>query len=180
MSLKILSVSSKIPQYNEVLRLMRTAFPSNEQMPVWFLKLLALRKAVKFNAFYDGNSLCGILYTVENEDMVFILYLAVNERIRSKGYGSLILQYVKEHSEGKNIVLNVEAIKPNVANIEQREKRISFYEKNGIKDTGYTFVDGGEVYSVLSSDLIHFQAQKYEQLLKKFSFGLYRKKFTAR
>lgn len=177
--MKTLLVSKKIPQYNEVLRLMKTAFPANEQMPIWLLKLLAFQKGVEFDAFYDENSLCGISYTVEDKTMVFVLYLAVNDSIRSKGYGSRILQYVKEHTGEKNIVLNVEAIIPDVPNIEQRKNRIRFYQKNGIEDTGYTFADGGEVYSVLSSDPTHFQSQEYERLLKKFSLGLYQKKIAV-
>lgn len=148
-------------------------------MPIWLLKLLAWQRGVNFNAYYEECCLCGISYTVENKTMVFVFYLAVNDSIRSKGYGSRILQYVKEHTEGKNIVLNVEAIKPNVPNIEQRKNRIRFYQKNGIEDTGYTFADGGEVYSVLSSDPAHFQPKEYERLLKKFSLGLYRKKISA-
>lgn len=176
---KTLSVSKKVSKYSEVLRLMKTAFPSNEQMPIWLLKLLAWQRGVNFNAYYEECCLCGISYTVENKTMVFVFYLAVNDSIRSKGYGSRILQYVKEHTEGKNIVLNVEAIKPNVPNIEQRKNRIRFYQKNGIEDTGYTFADGGEVYSVLSSDPAHFQPKEYERLLKKFSLGLYRKKISA-
>lgn len=176
---KILSVSKKGSKYSEVLRLMKTAFPSNEQMPIWLLKLLAWQRGVNFNAYYDENSLCGISYTVENKTMIFALYLAVNDSIRSKGYGSRILQYVKEHAGGKNIVLNVEAIKPNAPNVEQRKKRIHFYQKNGIEDTGYTFSDGGEIYLVLSSDPNHFQLHEYKRLLNKFSLGLYRPKILV-
>lgn len=179
MLLKILPISQKVPQYNEVLRLMKTAFPANEQIPVWLLKLLALQKGVEFNAFYDENNLCGISYTIENKTMIFVFYLAVNDNIRSKGYGSRILQYVKEHAGEKNIVLNVEAIKPDAPNLEQRKSRIRFYQKNGIEDTRYTFADGGEAYSVLSSDPTHFQPQEYEQLLKEFSLGLYRQKIAV-
>jgi hypothetical protein len=55
MLLRTLLVSKKIPQYNEVLWLMKTAFPENEQMPIWLLKLLAFQKGVEFDAFYDEN-----------------------------------------------------------------------------------------------------------------------------
>ena len=136
--MKTLSISKKVSKYSEVLRFMKTAFPSNEQMPIWLLKLLAWQRGVNFNAYYDESSLCGISYTVENKTMVF----------------------------GFNLV-------------EQRKNRIRFYQKNGIEDTGYTFADGGEVYSVLSSDPAHFQPKEYERLLKKFSLGLYRKKISA-
>lgn len=179
-TLRIVSVTSRMSQYCEVQRLMKTAFPQNEQLPIWLLNLLAKRKMVEFHAFFDEDDFCGILYTAENNNLVFILYLAVNDKIRSKGYGSQILQYVKRHSKGKTIVLNVEALNSSAANSEQRKKRIEFYRKNGILDTGYTFIDKGEIYSVLASDCTRFHVQEYKCLLKKFSLGLYRKNITAR
>lgn len=59
---------------------------------------------------------------------VFVLYLAVNDRIRSKGYGTKILDWLKQNTE-KIIVLNVEAINSSAKNALQREKRISFYNR---------------------------------------------------
>lgn len=36
----------------------------------------------------------GIIYLIHYKDMIFILYLAVNEEIRSKGYGSYLLKWI--------------------------------------------------------------------------------------
>lgn len=49
------TVSRKMNEYNDVHRLMRTAFPWNEQVPLWILSILALRKSVNFRAFYDDE-----------------------------------------------------------------------------------------------------------------------------
>lgn len=127
-----------------------------------------LRENVNFRAFYDREQFCGILYTAENDKYVFILYFAVNGEIRSKGYGSQILQWLKSDTS-KNIVLNVEAIETYAVNFLQREKRIAFYQRNGITDTSYTFVDAEERYSVLSSDSERFNVQEYDALLKWLS-----------
>ena len=77
-----------------------------------------------------------------------------------------------------NIVLNVEAINSSAENALQRKKRISFYSRNGIYDTGCKFVDGDETYSVLASDTDHFDSKEYEMLLSGFSFGTYKKHIT--
>ena len=103
-----------------------------------------------------------------------MLYLAVNDRIRSKGYGTKILDWLKQNTE-KIIVLNVESLNPSAPNAQHREKRISFYSRNGVFDTGCRFVDGDETYSVLASDNAHFDSKEYEMLLSRFSFGTYKK-----
>ena len=169
--------SGKLNEYKDVCRLMRTAFPQNEQMPMWLLRVLALRKSVNFRAFYDDEQFCGVLYTAEDNKYVFVLYLAINDRIRSKGYGTKILDWLKQNTE-KIIVLNIEAINYSAKNALQREKRISFYNRNGIFDTGCKFIDKGETYSVLTSDIEHFDSKEYEMLLSRFSFGTYKKHIT--
>ena len=166
--------SGKLHEYKDVCRLMRTAFPRNEQIPMWLMRALAFRKSVNFSVFYEDDQFCGVLYTAEDNKYIFVLYLAVNDRIRSKGYGTKILDWLKQNTE-KIIVLNVESLDPSAENALQREKRISFYSRNGIFDTGCRFVDGGETYSVLASDIEYFDPREYEMFLRSFSFGTYKK-----
>ncbi len=171
------TLSKKLIEYKDVCRLMKTAFPQNEQIPMGLLRVLSFRKNVNFRVFYDDDQFCGILYTVEDNKYIFVLYLAVNDRIRSRGYGTKILDWLKQNTE-KIIVLNVEAINPSAENALQREKRISFYSRNGILDTGCRFIDEGETYSVLTSDIERFDSKEYEMLLSRFSFGTYKKHIT--
>ena len=51
----------------DVRRLMKTAFPRNELIPLWVLSILALRKSINFRAFYEDERFCGIMYTAEND-----------------------------------------------------------------------------------------------------------------
>lgn len=169
--------SRKLNEYKDVCRLMKTAFPKNEQIPMWLLRVLAFRKSVNFRAFYEDDQFCGVLYTDEDNKYIFVLYLAVNDRIRSKGYGTKMIDWLKQNTE-KIIVLNVEAINPSAKNALQREKRISFYSRNGIFDTGCRLIDEGETYFVLASDIDHFDLKEYEMLLGRFSFGTYKKHIT--
>ena len=91
--------SRKLYEYNDSCYLMRTVFPQNEQIPMRLLRVLAFRKNVNFRAFYDDDQFCGVLYTAEDNKYIFVLYLAVNDRIRSKGYGTKILDWLKQNTE---------------------------------------------------------------------------------
>ena len=176
-------VNSKCSDFSRVLNLIKTSFPKSEQYSIVWLRLLTVCKNYSFKAFYDGDFLCGITYTVEMGDYVFVLYLAVVEELRSKGYGSAILQWIKACTS-KKVVLNVEVPNPNASNSMQREKRIDFYRKNGIVDTGYVFKDSQEELMVLSSDGTAPEINRYERLLKYitlefFSLGSFRYSLTT-
>lgn len=114
------TVSRKMNKNEDVRRLMKTAFPRNELIPLWVLSILALRKSVNFRAFYDDEQFCGIMYTAENDKYIYVLYLAVNDQIRSKGYGTKMLNWLKSDTD-KIIVLDVESIDPSAENAQQRE-----------------------------------------------------------
>ena len=159
--------------YVRIRELMATAFPEAEQMPMWLLRLMALRRNVEFSAMYDGDELCGVLYTVESERYVFVLYLATFPEVRSRGYGGRILDFVKERAGGRGVVLNVERPDETAANAEQRLRRVAFYARNGIVDTGRTFTDGGVEYAILSTDGPDIDMEAYGRLLRGMSFGLF-------
>ena len=158
--------------YSEIVRLFKESFPEGEQFPLWALRLLTVLKPAKFSAFYDGDTLAGILYSIESTDYFFILYLAVNPKIRSCGYGGKILEYAFEKAVDRPIVLNVEALDENADNNEQRKRRNAFYAKHGICDTGYIIEDDDVTYSVLCSSLDKFNPKSYEEMLRNISFGV--------
>lgn len=116
---------------------------------MFLLRLRAWSSYVHFLAYYDGDDFCGFTYTVENEDMVFVLYLAVNDEIRSKGYGTAILTDLKARASGRGVALNIEPLDPHAANSEQRERRLEFYRRNGFVSTDYNLIDGGDQVSYL-------------------------------
>lgn len=131
-------------QYGVVKKLFERAFPKAERLPMWLLLLLARRKGVDFEAYYDDDNFCGFSYIVENDDLAFILYLAVNDEMRSQGYGSRILECVKTKAGEKPIVLNIEPLDSNAENCEQRKRRLTFYEKNGYVNTGFVLRENKE------------------------------------
>lgn len=98
---------------------------------------------------------------MEYEDNLSIFYLAVSPRARGKGYGSMILDYVKKKGKEKNVNLDVEALDTSAENIAERFRRVEFYRRNGITDTGYRLFGNGIKYMVLSSDPSSFNPRSF-------------------
>ena len=165
MKLTAKHVHSFCPGFSEITRLLKSAFPKKEQTPVFLLLLGALRKNTHFTAFYDADKFVGLLYTIENDRYYFILYLAVNPERRSGGIGGEILEYAYAQAGDKIIVLNVEPLDSAADNHEQRERRIAFYARHGIGETGYGFIMDGVAYSVLASDTKKFTPKAYSDML---------------
>ncbi len=163
-------LSSRLKEYKEVVSLVETAFPKNERFPVWLLRLMALRKGIDFSVYYDDADFVGISYVVSKENMAFVLYLAVNPKIQSKGYGSAMLREIQKANPGKAISLNIEPVDAEAENYEQRIKRLRFYQKNGYHDTGYQIIDHADLYSVLSTAQM-FDPEMYKQVVGRLSFG---------
>ena len=151
--------------FREITHLLKSAFPKKEQTSVFLLLLGTLRKNTHFTAFYNEDKFAGLLYTIENARCYFILYLAVNPKMRSGGIGGEILNYAYLQAGNRIIVLNVEPLDSAAVNREQRERRIAFYGRHGICETGYGFLSDGVAYSVLTSNLQAFNPDEYAKML---------------
>ena len=113
-------VNKKLDEYKIIKDLMLKEFPKNELLPMWLLFFLSKRKMVDFNAYYIKDEFVGISYSIVNCDMVFIFYLAVDDKSQSRGYGTQILNCIKEKYKDKEITLDIEKIDESSKNYEQR------------------------------------------------------------
>lgn len=147
-----------------------TAFPKEERLPWWVLRLNALRKGIDLTGWAEGEKLCGFTASVTVEDLHFLLFFAISEDLRGKGYGSSILQMLqKQHN---TVVLNVELLDPTAENYEQRKRRFAFYRRNGFVDTFYHVWEVGGKFRVLSTDPV-LDVLQYKKIFKKLTFGLW-------
>lgn len=144
-------------------------FPKVEQMSPRYLNLTSKRKCIHFDAYYDETLFIGFTYLVESKNKVFITYIAVNNEIRSKGYGSQILNTIKSRFPGKTISLNVERLIEDCDNYEQRIKRVKFYERNDFFLTDKLVSNGKEKFSIMSTEK-DFSIKDYRNTLKKIFF----------
>ena len=97
--------------YPQVRRLLAEAFPPAELIPEWVMNALALRRSFDFTAYFDPeepSGFCGVTFTIHSDDLLFVVFLATNPALRSRGYGTRILDQLKEHFPGFAIALEIE------------------------------------------------------------------------
>ncbi len=134
--------------YPKVFELYNKSFPKHEKKPLWLLKK-NLGKNYDLFVVKEEDLVAGFMIAVPVKDsnVVMFDYLAVNTDLRSKGYGTFILNEAVKYYDGKKVFLACETLDDNADNSEQRRKRYSFYERNGWKNTGLiTKGSSGEMY----------------------------------
>ena len=84
---------------------------------------------------HDGEE-SGYIVTRKRDDLVFLLVLAIDEKMRGKGLGNAMVEEFKDSVKDRKIIL-LEAENPEATDDEKekitRKKRIRFYEKLGFK-----------------------------------------------
>lgn len=163
----------KAPDQKALRTLYHAAFPKEEQMPWWILRLTSLRRDMGVEGFYEGERLRGFTHSVATEEMLFLLFFAVSDDCRGQGWGSAILTKLKEEAPGRTIVLNVELLDPQAENYGQRLRRMDFYRKNGFFDTGYDVDEVGGTFRVLSTRP-ELDVEAYLRAFGRLSFGFWK------
>ncbi len=166
-------LSRKLANYNEICQFMKRVFPKEELMPMWFIKLLTLKKNYEFKVYYDNDIFVGVLFTIESPDSLFIFYIAVNDEIHSKGYGSQLLQIIFDKYPSKPVTLFIETMDDQTAvNYEQRIKRLAFYERNGFFRTGIKAGFKTPFVDILSTDK-DYDIVKAKKLMKAIPMKIF-------
>ena len=147
-----------------------SAFPKEERLPWWILRLNACRKGIDLTAFMDGDVFCGFTASVTVEDLHFLLFFAIDDEKRGMGYGSAVLQMLQKQYQ--TVVLNVELLDPAAENYTQRKRRFAFYQKNGLVDTYYHVWEVGGKFRVLSTEP-ELDVPQYKKIFKKLSLGVW-------
>lgn len=133
------------------------------------MKRKAKSAKADFFGVFDKEKFIGLLYCVYDQDIVYVFWFAVNDKVRGGGYGSKILQEFIRLNEGKRIVLNIEDTKAPCSNQKQRDRRKRFYKKNGFKECHYRVVEKKESFEMFYYGE-NVTKEEYERLLKRF-FG---------
>lgn len=168
MSLRFEPVTKSSKDIHEIKGTFRESFPVHERLPMWFLLWKSKRDFIDFLGVYDEDKLIGYTYLITNDNLTFVLYLTIDSKIRSKGYGGLVLSKIKEHFPNNRIILNIEAVEETAANYEQRLQRKRFYMRNGYRRTNFNILDAGNAYEVLvcGKDVT---IEEYRDLIQRFS-----------
>lgn len=150
--LKELNLKEIIKVYDE---LMVRDFPACEIKPFAAIERMFLNGEYFAYGNYENEELIAYaLISKTKEGNVGLLdYLAVNEGKRGSGYGSKTLKEIKEFFKDRWDGLIVEAEHIGYAkgegDQEKRQRRISFYEKNGLVRLNFESRIYGTEYTVL-------------------------------
>ena len=148
-------------------------FPDTERKPLsMILKALREGRYECYGAEIDGE-LYGYAFFVKCAPDYLLDYFAVFPEMRCKGMGSLFLKRLAEHFKNKTVIIEVE--NPEFAENEDeraiRLRRISFYLRNGCRDSGVKAkLFKVEYKLLLISDEEHIDREE----VKKIYLNIYR------
>ena len=71
------------------------AFPKEERLPWWLLRLNATRQGIDITGWLEDGQLRGITVSVTEGGLHFLLFFAIHPQFRGRGYGSAILEALK-------------------------------------------------------------------------------------
>ena len=143
-------VTNESKDLDKIEALNQRAFPINERRPLSvFLKDQS--GCSDFVAFYDDEEFCGFACLLTWQDITHILYFAIEESQREKGYGSMALQEMRKIHPGHRYIADIEQDSEAVENHEQRRKRKGFYMRNGYEETEVAYKWRKEKYEILSA-----------------------------
>ncbi len=165
-------ITDKTEDISGIRLLYETAFPENERRDLEDL-IDEESEGMEFYAFYDEGTFVAMLSLLSYKDITHIMYLAVKEELRDKGYGGKVLSVLRDIKKGQRIIADLERIKPDAGNNDQRARRNAFYIRNGYSPSGVTYswreedyelyVNGGEFYEhEYKSFWRHFSKKKDE------------------
>ena len=136
--------------YPTVKAIYKEAFPKEERFPLAFFEYRAAKGKADFCTYWFGDTLVGFSYALKNETDVYVFYLAVKKEERGKGYGSEILDIIKEKYKDKVVCLDIEPVDENAENHGQRAARKLFYQKNGFTSQTERMEYAGVKYEIMS------------------------------
>ena len=128
----------KAEEQDKIFQLYEEAFPEIERKPIPMLLDLRKKDKIYLLAVHDGESdeVVGLSFLLHYGDMILFDYFAIMPQHQSKGYGAEVLRAVVERYPEKRIFGEVEPLDPEAPNAKQRQRRMDFYLRNGVKETG--------------------------------------------
>ncbi|QBY05372.1 GNAT family N-acetyltransferase [Thalassotalea sp. HSM 43] len=149
MSITLSPLSKLDANYSEVIDLYKSAFPEAQHIPAWFLRYKLRNGKQGFSTLYSNETWVGLIYFTEYKDIIFVQFIAISAACRSNGYGSQVMDELKQTYPQKRIVLNIQPLDEHANNYQQRLKRRAFYQKNGFDSSGFIVKEPGEKLEML-------------------------------
>ena len=156
--------------HSDVKRIYFESFPKSERMPFPLMVAMSKLWNTDFLGFYEEDTLCGFIYLAHNRKIVFVMFFAVDAALRSKGFGSAILQEIQKKYPTKKIIISIEPCDETAPDIEIRKKRKAFYLRNGYEETGYMIKLAGVVQEIIIANG-EFNKSQFKRFFVLYSNG---------
>ncbi len=145
--------------------LYREAFPLIERAPFALLKKRAKEGRATMLVAVDRGAFCGFFYVLDDSELAYVFYFAVDPAQRGQGRGSEMLALLRRYYSGKRLFLALEAPDDAADNAEQRLRRWRFYERNGFVQLPGHIKEGSVVFEVMGiGGRVH--AEEYGRLVR--------------
>lgn len=132
----------KLVEYNkshkkDFKKVYKSSFPKNERKPFLMLTRAVRNGDAEMLVAQENDTFVGIVVTFVHESIVLVDYLAIDEKYRGGGYGSKILQLLKDRYADKTLFLEIEYPNINATNNVDRLRRKFFYMENKLMPLDY-------------------------------------------
>jgi len=130
-------VEGQLADLDQVFQRFEKDFPSAERMERTHLKLLLSKGRYRLllakHRVFDALIGYAFVYEPENPAMIWLDYMAIDERFQSAGYGTLLFHKLAlRRPDGMGVFLEVEiADSPDPTTRREQERRIAFYQRLG-------------------------------------------------
>lgn len=131
-------------------RLFLSAFPREERPPIGLLYRRHRQKKADFRAIMDGDRFVGLALITGCDAVKTLMFFAMEDTCRGKGYGSRVLSMIKEEFAGTPFFLCAEPLDDKADNAGERVRRLQFYARNGFTEIGLHVTEAGVEYTVLT------------------------------
>jgi GNAT superfamily N-acetyltransferase len=120
-----------------VRRVYRQSFPRSERKPMAVILQNVRRGDMELLVVMEAGQPVGIVITALTDRTVLLDYFAMEKRVRGRGLGSRALQLVLERYGNRQFFLEIESTTAPGRDQALRQRRKSFYLRNGLFDTGH-------------------------------------------
>lgn len=143
----------------QIKRLFLSAFPREERPPIRLLYRRHRQGKADFRAVMEGDTFIGLVLITGCETVKTLMFFAVEEAFRGKGYGSEVLEMIRQEFANMPFFLCAEPLDDAAPNARERVNRLRFYAHNGFTEIGLHVVEAGVEYTILTpgTPLVHDQ-----------------------
>lgn len=146
--------------FNTFLECIEKSFPEKERTSIEMYTKFSNYGGRPF-FIMEGEIMLGVCYCFDGGNITYIYYLAINESLRGRGFGSKTLKTLKKHFSDKPLALSIETIsdEPNTL------RRYQFYKANGFKEQNLYYSWQGVSLMLLSDQNIDLR--EYQETFGK-------------